>query len=234
MIVNCPSCSSRYAMPNLGPGQMRITCQVCGHAWREIEALDVVEIKPQSLARIIDHGDEPHTEARRLSEIAREAQLRHATAQAAKQQGLKRWGYFALFLLAPVAAAAAFPEQVVKAAPVTFRAYEKLGFEVNLYGLEIRKVERQHAIVNGTRVLSIKGDISNVSAGVKKIPWLRFALVGPSGEELYSWTLDTASRPLSPGQVTSFVTRVAAPPEAAQNLQIRFAKATEIGSTAAQ
>ena len=37
-----------------------------------------------------------------------------------------------------------------------------LGYDINIYGLEVRRVEREHIIVNGPRVLSIKGDILNV------------------------------------------------------------------------
>ena len=106
----------------------------------------------------------------------------------------------------------------------------KLGFEVNLYGLDIRRVAQENKIVDGTHVLMIKGEVSNSTNSVRKIPWLRFALLGDASQELYSWTLDTAARPLRPGETTSFVTRVAAPPELAKNLQIRFAHADEIGS----
>ncbi|MCA0432030.1 MAG: zinc-ribbon domain-containing protein [Proteobacteria bacterium] len=234
MIVDCPSCSTRYAMPGMPSGAMKVTCRVCGHSWQEVETLEIKDSNAPALIKVIDHDSEPEIEARRLAEIAREAQDRFESERAARRRNLKRWSLFAAFLLVPVAAAAAFPERVVKLAPVTYRAYETLGYDINLYGLEIRKVERQHAIIDGTRVLSIRGDIGNISNDVKKIPWLRFALVGADGKELYTWTLDTASRPLPPGQLTTFTTRVAAPPEAAQNLQIRFAKADEIGSTASQ
>jgi hypothetical protein len=132
--------------------------------------------------------------------------------------------------LSPFAAAAAMPETVVSAAPISIKAYETLGYDINVYGLEVRSVEREHIIMDGQRILSIKGVVANVDDELRKIPWLRFALIGPSGEELYTWTLDTGSKPaLQPGESTSFVTRLSAPPEAAQNLQIRFARADEIG-----
>jgi len=128
-----------------------------------------------------------------------------------------------------VATALLFPEQVVSAAPVTLKAYQRLGYDINVYGLDIRRIERQHAIVNGTRVLSVKGEILNISGDTRKLPWLRFALEDDGGKELYSWTLDTAARPLRPGETTTFTTRVQAPPETSTHLKIRFAKADEIG-----
>jgi hypothetical protein len=129
-----------------------------------------------------------------------------------------------------VAAAASFPEVVVGIAPVTMRAYDVVGYSVNIYGLEVRRVEQQYAIVDGMRVLSIKGEISNVSGSNKKIPWLRFGLKDGQQLEVYNWTLDTGARSLRAGESTNFVTRVASPPETAINLQIRFAHRDEIGS----
>jgi hypothetical protein len=101
---------------------------------------------------------------------------------------------------------------------------------VNIYGLEIRQVDLQHLIVDGRRVIAVKGEVANVSSSVRKIPWLRFGLRSIDNAEVYHWTLDTEVRPLNPGESTSFVTRLASPPEAARNLEIRFARADEIGS----
>ena len=128
--------------------------------------------------------------------------------------------------------AAMVPEAVVAAAPATIRVYDRLGYSINIYGLEIRHIEQQHSVVDGERVLMIKGEISNPTNEIRKIPWLRFGLNDDGSKELYTWTLDTASRPLRPGETTSFVTRVAAPPELSKNLQIRFAHPDEISSTA--
>jgi hypothetical protein len=236
MIVHCPSCSARHTMPDApkssgrGAGSLAITCRNCGHRWTEVETIEIVDSPPRNLPRVIDHDDQPEVEARRLGEIAREAERRFRTGQVERRRSLRNWAAFAVFALAPVVTAALVPEAVVSAAPITIKAYERLGYDVNIYGLELRRVERQHAIINGTRVLSIKGDILNVAGDVKKLPWLRFALEDDSGRELYTWTLDTTARPLRPGESTGFTTRVAAPPEAAHNLKIRFAKSHEIGS----
>lgn len=232
MIVHCPHCSTRHVMPEarLSGGSVAISCKTCGHHWTEVETIDVVEVPSRNVPRVIDNGDMPELEARRLAEIAREAERHFREARARRQRSLRNWAAYAVFFFAPITAALLFPEQVVAAAPVTIKAYQKLGFDVNIYGLELRRIERQHAIVNGTRVLSIKGDIVNVSDDARKLPWLRFALEDDSGKELYSWTLDTSSRPLRAGESTGFTTRVQAPPETSTHLKIRFAKADEIGS----
>lgn len=232
MIVHCPSCSTRHAMPDdhLSGGSVTIACRTCGHRWTEIETIDIVDVPSRALPRVIEHEDQPELEARRLAQIARDAERRFHESKSQRQRSLRNWAAYSVFFFAPIVAAALFPEQVVQAAPIAIKAYEKLGYDINIYGLELRRVERQHAIVNGTRVLSIKGDILNITDDQRKLPWLRFALENEAGKELYTWTLDTAARPLRPGEVTSFTTRVAAPPEGAAKLKIRFAKADEIGS----
>jgi hypothetical protein len=216
----------------MATGSMRMTCRSCGHRWTEMETIDVTDISEAPSHRaltILNHDDAPDLEAARLQQIARDAQDEHRARRARQRRKLQQWAVFGSFVLLPFIAAAALPETVVAAAPISIKAYDALGYDVNIYGLEVRRVEREHVMANGARILSIKGEISNTNSNIRKIPWLRFALLGPAGEELYTWTLDTGARPLRPGETTSFMTRVSAPPEAAQNLQIRFASADEIG-----
>jgi predicted Zn finger-like uncharacterized protein len=234
MIVSCPSCTSRYdlAEHRQSSSALTITCSNCGHRWQELPMIDVVDVPSRAVARIIDHGDEPELDVQRLVEAARDAQEEFAAYRKARAKRISGWASLGIFVLAPFLAAALMPETLVAAAPVTIKAYEKLGYSVNIYGLDIRHIEQQHTVINGARVLMIKGEISNATTDIRKIPWLRFGLRGDDQKELYTWTLDTASRPLRPGETTSFVTRVAAAPELAKNLEIRFAHPDEISSTA--
>ena len=238
MIISCPSCATRYDWRSIKPPPdgMTLTCRGCGHSWIEARPMDVIDViaheTPRALpAPLIDHGYEPDREISRLMEAAREAREAHAERRRRRLKTAQAWAVFGAVALSPFAAAAALPEQVVKIAPATIGVYARLGVDVNIYGLEIRRVEQQHVTVDGTRVLTIKGEIANVSGSQRKIPWLRFGLMAPDGKaDLYHWTLDTGARPLRPGEVTGFITRVASPPETAGRLQIRFAHADEIGS----
>lgn len=238
MIVSCPTCSSQNRLsPREAKGLAEVMCRTCGHRWTEVEAIavmDVSERPARNLPRLIEHDDAPELEARRLADLAREAKAQFAAERAAARRRWRSWAVFTAFFLSPVAAAAWLPETIVAAAPISYRAYAALGLDVNVYGLDIRRVESQHAIIEGARILTVKGEISNVDDKMRKIPWLRFALLDSGGRELYAWNLDTGARPLRAGETTGFVTRVQAPPELAQNLKIRFAKADELGSDAAK
>jgi predicted Zn finger-like uncharacterized protein len=235
MIVSCPSCTTRYDIgTHGGEGQFTVTCRACGHRWRELPVIDLEELPPirSNLPAIIEHrsSDEPELDVQRLVEAARNAQEVFAQARKQRLRRLAGWGSLAACAVLPLMLAAWMPEAMVTAAPYSYKAYQKLGYEVNVYGLDIRRVEQQNRRIDDQHVLMVKGEISNPTSEIRKIPWLRFALVDASGRELYTWTLDTAARPLRPGETTSFTTRVAAPPELAKNLQIRFAHADEIGS----
>jgi len=209
---------------------MAISCAACGHSWVESRAVEIVDISPRKVPAVIEHGFEPDSEVKRLVEASRRAREAFAVKKQQRLGRLRGWAILGACMLAPVAAAASFPEAVVGMAPVTVRAYVAMGYSVNVYGLEVRRIEQQYAIVDGVRVLSIKGEISNVSNSTQKIPWLRFGLKDGQQLEVYKWTLDTGARPLRAGESTNFVTRVASPPETAKNLQIRFAHRDEIGS----
>ena len=232
MIISCPSCATRYNLQEqrIPADGMAISCASCGHRWIESRAIEIVDISPSNMPTVIEHGFEPDSEVKRLVEASKKAKEAFATRKRQRLARLRGWAILAGFLVAPLGAAASFPEAVVSIAPITVRAYDAIGYNVNIFGLEVRRIEQQHAIVDGTRVLTIKGEITNVSNSPQKLPWLRFGLNDGNRQEVYSWTLDTGARPLRAGETTSFVTRVASPPETAKNVQIRFAHANEIGS----
>jgi predicted Zn finger-like uncharacterized protein len=232
MIVSCPSCATRYEMPDqhLGAEGMAVRCRACGYRWVEGRAVQVIDVSPApALARY----SESDREAERLVEaaqLAREAFIANRRRSIAERRG---WACFAAALIIPIIFLAFYPDIVVRAAPAAASLYEKAGIKVNIYGLEVRRVQQEHVIVDGIRVLAIKGEIVNVSNVDRKIPALRFGLRSPAEGELYAWTVESAVRPLRPGETTGFSTRVASPPEAAQKVEIRFARLDEIGSNVA-
>jgi|GEM_PF-1008564 len=232
MIVSCPNCETRYDLPSqrFSADGTVINCAHCGHAWMEARVIDVQPAATHQTPSVIEHGFEPDSEVRRLVEAAREAQDEFAARRRAKRNRLAAWAIFAAAVCSPVIAAAAFPETAVRLAPASIRAYHALGQDVNIYGLELRRVEIQNLQVDGQRVLAVKGDIVNISGSERKIPSLRFALHNDGQIEVYRWTVDSGARPLRPGESTNFVTRVASPPDGAKSVEIRFARADEIGS----
>jgi predicted Zn finger-like uncharacterized protein len=234
MIVACPSCATRYDFPASrfsGTGAM-VRCAECGHSWIESRDLAVIDVQARTTPATIDADPHADREIKRLVDASRAAREVFEAQRRAQQRRMRGWAIFAGAVILPAVLAMVFPEPVVRAAPSTVRFYEKVGIAVNIYGLEIRRIEQQHMILDGTRVLAIKGDILNISSSERKVPSLRFVLRDGSAREVYAWTVDSSVRPLRPGEATSFTTRVASPPEGAAAVQIRFARLEEIGSNA--
>lgn len=235
MLVRCPSCATKFelAVSRFDADGAMIKCAACGHDWIEGRAVEVTAKPMVQLPAVVETGFEPDCEVRRLVDATREAQAAFAAKRRRRQALAAAWFGLAALAATPAVAALAFPETVVRAAPAAIAFYDWMGREVNIYGLAIRNVQIEHLLIDGKRVIAVKGEIANVTGSVRKIPWLRFGLKNGAAAEVYSWQLDTSSRPLNPGESTNFVTRIASPPDGAQNLEIRFARAEEIGSSAA-
>lgn len=232
MILNCPSCKNRVNRQSLDlhEGGGLVHCPSCGHGWIEAMAIDITSAPVRTIQSSPRLSDAPDAEVQQLvsaSLLARESfEIRRRRRRAA----LAAWMGLAALGLAPAAMAIAMPERVVAAAPAAIAFYDWIDREVNIYGLELRKVELQHLLVGDQRVIAIKGELFNVSGTERRVPWLRFGLRDGGNQEVYQWQLNTGSRPLKPGETKSFVTRIASPPQAAETVEIRFARADEIGS----
>jgi predicted Zn finger-like uncharacterized protein len=227
-MTRCPSCSTQIDLNSSDLDQGVAHCPACNHGWLEAKPVEPL----RSALPVADHAELPDQEVRQLLSASLLAQEAFQQRRKRRRAAIAAWLGLALFAATPAAIALTLPAQVVAAAPAAIGFYDWLGEEVNIYGLEIRKVELQHLIVNSQKVIAIKGELQNVSSDERKIPWLRFGLKSADNVELYQWQLDTASRPLRPGESKSFVTRVASPPEAASRVEIRFARPDEIGSNA--
>jgi predicted Zn finger-like uncharacterized protein len=232
MIIRCPSCATRIDVPSshLDADGIMIKCSVCGHGWLEGHAVEIHHDPIQTLPAIAENRFEASSEIRRLVDATHNAQEQFEARRRKRRAALAAWLAFAAAVASPPALAFALPELTVKIAPASIVLYDWLGRDVNIYGLDIRNVDMQHLQTDGTRVLSIKGEIANTSLDVRKIPWLRFGLKDQASAEIYTWQLNTNARPLNPGESTSFVTRIASPPESAREVEIRFARLNEISS----
>ncbi len=118
-------------------------------------------------------------------------------------------------------------------APAMMGLYKKAGIEVNVRGFDFRNVANRYFDKDGVKVLAIRGDIVNIAGSARKVPSMRFVLRSATGAELYAWTLKSVgAHPVEAAGATNFVTRVTDPPDGAENIEIRFARADELGSNA--
>lgn len=244
MIIACPSCATQQKLPQdpFDDASSVINCSACGHSWLEARAVEVIETPQESFAETPRETSNlpaqialPDTddEAARIARAIQKADEKRRKQQSARRKTIINWSSLAACAALPLFVAVLFPQTVVKALPGSIVLYEKAGMNVNIRGFEINNVTRQYVLVGKTRVLAIKGEITNISKQPKAVPSLHFALLEPSGKKAYSWTLNNLKRkPLGAGGSTSFLTRLASPPKTAEEIQIRFAQNGEMRSNA--
>ena len=115
-----------------------------------------------------------------------------------------------------------FRQTIVATAPDLAGLYSALGAPVNLRGLIFGRIETLREIDNGQPVLVVEGSVANVSPQMREVPALRFALRGPDTQEIYAWSIDPKSTTIDSGDTIRFRTRLAAPPDLATEVQVRF------------
>ena len=227
MITGCPSCATHDGLPARSSGDTWMSsCPTCGHELLEAKAIEIFDDRAERpLMLTADRGADLDIEARRLAEAARLTAERHREQRASRRAKRRGWTILALACLVPLAGAAAFPESVTRAAPAAARIYSLAGMEVNAFGFTIRDAASELQTESGTTLLAVRGEVVNVTDTARPVPALRFILRDRSGNEAYAWTLDgVGTRTVEPGEATSFLTRVAAPPAHVQDVEIRFAR----------
>ncbi len=158
---------------------------------------------------------------------AREAFLSQKRQRQAKGMA---WAGLLIVAISPFLGALAFPDRVVAAAPASIVLHDWLGRDVNIYGLAIHRVTVEHLDIDGRLELAVMGDLTNITDSERKVPLLRFGLRDQSHAEVHSWLIDTGVQLLKAGEHRSFKTTLTAPPATAGKVEIRFARADEIGS----
>jgi hypothetical protein len=131
----------------------------------------------------------------------------------------------AICLVAGSMSALAARERMVAMVPFVAPAYAAIGLPVNARGLAIRDVRARLGEAGEKRYLMIEGWIVNLRAAQTTSPDLRIALRGSDGGELYVWTSRAPRRRLERAERVRFAARLEAPPEAANDVIVRFVDA---------
>jgi predicted Zn finger-like uncharacterized protein len=113
-------------------------------------------------------------------------------------------------------------ERVVRLLPQTAALYAAAGLPVNLRGIVIRNVASRVVTDNDESVLVVDGDLVNITDRRVDVPRLHFTLLGKDGQQLYAWSAQADRGVLQPGEKLNFRRRLAAPPEDARDVKVRF------------
>lgn len=111
---------------------------------------------------------------------------------------------------------------IVQTVPNMANLYALVGLEVNLRGLEFRDLRTFREYDKGAPVLIVEGMVENIRDTSASVPAIRLALRSVDQQEIYAWTVEPRQLQLRAGQTMRFSTRLAAPPEVAADVLLRF------------
>ena len=215
MLITCKTCSSSYHIPRevLGGGGAQLRCAGCGDVW----AVTAPPILPGEAA------------APRFTPFVAASPAR-AEPDSPVERPRRRLGraaapFAALLLVASVMTAVGERRSIVKVAPVAARVYAAIGLPVNSRDMALENVGANLGALDDRKVLMIEGSLVNLRDHEVAAPNLRIAVRGADARELYVWTVRAPKSRLGPNEETPFRARLAAPPEGAKDVLVKFASA---------
>ncbi len=232
MILTCPSCSTRYLSDptSLKPNGRMVRCANCGHSWFQKPPDDMPkQVTGETLhlgGSTVAHGAAPAVGALGGAERLTPIQPRR------RRRGLSA-STFAIWILILIAigvflaALYQYRVEIVRGWPQTASLYELAGIAVISDGLDFRNVSFERAMDDGLPMLTISGQIVNITNQALPIPRVRVILRDAEEVEVYSWTFALPQTRLGPGASTDFVTELSSPPVTAAQLEVLFAEDRE-------
>ncbi len=226
MIINCPSCKTRYKVDpaQFGPKGRRVRCTACGNLWTERSPEDFPQpVDPD--APLVQDIPDPASAA----PTAAHSGAAGPPADAREAPGEKRGSAMGWAALVTVVAAifivgALARHSIVRAWPPAQRLYMAIGFPTAgpKSWLNIEVVSHDQAIKGGRTILVVKGKVTNTSDEVRDVPQLQAWIRAEDARELANWTFSADQTRLLPGETARFVTRFQNPPAGAAALSVDF------------
>lgn len=251
MILTCPQCATRYQVDGAKfPAAGRnVRCAKCGNVWHQLGPVPEPDPETELMVEEPPAAHQPEPAAEPAYEPA-PAQVRVAAfvpapstdaveeaTRAALPRARKSWlGRIALaagwllligLLFAIGWAAVNFRESVAIYVPKTASFYAAAGLPVSPRGMDLIDIAYRQKTEDGQSVLTVTGRVVNRSSHELSVPQVRVMLFDADKHELYRWTSVVGVSTLKPGAFANFHTRLASPPAAMHDLEVRFARTGE-------
>ena len=233
MILACPACDTRYAVPDsaIGPEGRTVRCARCRHSWFQSGSeLDLEELERDGTATSVEDEptarqpwhDVPPIAAAEPRERASEdrSQFSAEPPFRPRRNPLKMWGMAAgLFALVSVGAIAAvsyagLPDWVPVSRPTFAMEEPDLVLE-----FPASKQDRR-TLPDGSEYFGVAGEIKNVGRETKTVPPVLIVLYDSRNRKVYNWEILPRQGRLQPGETLSINEAITDLPKSARFAEI--------------
>lgn len=187
MILQCPECSARYAVPDhaIGAAGRTVRCAKCKHSWFE-KAPENLAGKPMA---------ELDAMLGEIKQATPKPMPKGSNVPAKKPPAVPLW----LKIATPVFATVSLLLAILTYAPGL------LGYPTS-NGLVLADVSMTERPIEGMTLYEIKGNILNTTDRTIGVPILRVSLIDKIGSEVRFWEFSEKGTKLDAGKSTDFTT----------------------------
>ncbi len=222
MILSCPSCQTRYVVPDsaIGPAGRKVRCASCRHSWFQDPAPLDLAMAPAPSAGASPHEPAPWPEApppAAAEPMARVADEPDSFTRP-RRNPARMWTLAAV-IVAILMSGTVFAIQYFGLPEIG----QRIGLPVqagDALGLEGEVDRRQ--LASGNELLEVRGTITNRTEDVQRVPQIRAELKDAQDRVVYSWSIAPPVRELQARGTVTFNSANVDVPRGGRRLSLTF------------